>query len=57
MMTEFARTGKLWEKYNVVTGTHEVPLERYPTPAHHGWTSAAVAVLGDYLYEGCARFT
>ena len=50
IVTEFARTGKLWEKYNVVTGTHEVPLERYPTPPHHGWTSAAVAVLGNYLY-------
>jgi alpha,alpha-trehalase len=50
VLAEHERTGKLWEKYNAVTGGHDIPLERYPTPPHHGWTSAAVAVLGDYLY-------
>jgi alpha,alpha-trehalase len=54
MLGEYAKTGKLWEKYNVVTGGTEVPLERYPTPPHHGWSSAAVAVLGERVYGAAA---
>ncbi len=46
MLAQYAETGKLWEKYNVVTGGLEFPLERYPTVPFHGWSSAAAVVLG-----------
>ncbi len=46
MLGQYAETGKLWEKYNVVTGGLEFPLERYPTVPFHGWSSAAAVVLG-----------
>lgn len=39
-------TGQLWEKYDVERGGTDLPLERYPSVPMHGWTSAAVAVLG-----------
>lgn len=42
----FAETGKLWEKYNVVAGTLTFPHERYEVPPLHGWSSAAVVLLG-----------
>jgi alpha,alpha-trehalase len=54
MIKVYAKTGKLWEKYNVVTGGIELPVERYPTPPHRGWTSAAVAVLGKWVYGSAA---
>lgn len=50
MLETYAATGHLWEKYNVLTGGPELPLERYPTPPMHGWAAAAVAVLGRVLY-------
>ena len=46
MLGQYAETGKLWEKYNAVTGGLEFPLERYPTVPFHGWSSAAAVVLG-----------
>jgi hypothetical protein len=42
----YERTGQLWEKYNVVDGSLDFPLERYRVPPMHGWSSASVAVLG-----------
>lgn len=45
MLAQYAETGKLWEKYNVVTGETEF-FERYPNQALHGWSSAAAVVLG-----------
>ena len=42
----YERTGQLWEKYNVVDGSLDFPLERYLVPPMHGWSSASVAVLG-----------
>lgn len=50
MLTTYAATGQLWEKYNVLTGSPELPLERYPTPPLHGWSSAAAVILGRVLY-------
>lgn len=50
IVDQYRLTGRLWEKYNVVSGGIEIPVERYPTPPHHGWTSAAVAVLGEYAF-------
>lgn len=41
------RTGALWEKYDALSGGVEhLPVERYPSVPVHGWSSAAVAVLG-----------
>lgn len=42
----FERTGELWEKYNGVTGEPSVPVERYDSVPMHGWSAAALAVLG-----------
>lgn len=50
MLSQYAQTGKLWEKYNVVTGGLEFPLERYPSVPFHGWSSAAVVVLGRRVF-------
>lgn len=46
----FDRTGKIWEKYNVVDGNLDLPRERYPTVPMHGWSSAALAYLGNMLF-------
>ena len=46
------RTGRLWEKYNVVEGTLDLPLERYPSVGLHGWSSAAAVVLGRVAFGG-----
>ena len=47
----YDRTGHLWEKLSVVSGTTDLPRERYATPAFHGWSSASVALLGRRLFE------
>ena len=46
------RTGRLWEKYNVVEGHVELPLERYRSVGLHGWSSAAAVVLGRVAFGG-----
>jgi alpha,alpha-trehalase len=43
---EFERTGKFWEKYNVVEGTSNLPRERTPNVPLHGWSTAAAVWLG-----------
>jgi alpha,alpha-trehalase len=50
MIEQYRITGKLWEKYNVVKGNLSFPRERYTVPPFHGWTSAAVVVLGEYIF-------
>lgn len=50
MLKTYQKTGQLWEKYNVLTGGPEVPLERYPTPPMRGWSSAAALLLGRYAF-------
>ncbi len=50
MLEQYAQTGKLWEKYNVVTGGLTFPLERYPSVPFHGWSSAAAVVLGRRVF-------
>ena len=42
-------TGETYEKYNVVDGTLDLPNSRYGTITLHGWTSAAVVLLGRCL--------
>ncbi len=51
MLAQYEETGKLWEKYNVVTGGLEFPLERYPSVPFHGWSSAAAVVLGRRAFD------
>ncbi len=48
------RTGRLWEKYNVVEGSLELPNARYGILPMAGWTAACVAVLGRRLRKGAA---
>ncbi len=43
------RTGRLWEKYNVVDAGLELPNARYGVMPMQGWTAACVAVLGRRL--------
>ncbi len=40
----FRKTGKLWEKYDVVHGTIGMP-DRYPTPHGFAWTNACFLIL------------
>ncbi|BDZ55764.1 alpha,alpha-trehalase [Agromyces marinus] len=47
---EFHRTGALWEKYNVIDGGTDLPLERYPSVPMRGWSAASIAVLGAVAY-------
>jgi neutral trehalase len=53
MLQEYERTGKFWEKYNVVEGSVNLPRERTPVVPLHGWTTAAFAMLGRraFLYS------
>lgn len=44
-------TGRLWEKYNVVQGNLELPVERYALPAMHGFSSATAVLLGELLFR------
>ncbi|MGI8591546.1 MAG: trehalase family glycosidase [Nakamurella sp.] len=50
VVDQFDVTGRLYEKYNVVDGTIVLPNDRYGTIPLHGWTSAAVVLLGRRLY-------
>jgi alpha,alpha-trehalase len=51
MMQNWARTGHLWEKYNVVDGGIELPNARYGNLWMQGWTAAAVALLGRRVFR------
>ncbi|MCC5835198.1 MAG: hypothetical protein JJU20_10725 [Opitutales bacterium] len=51
MLRIYEETGELWEKYNVVDGSLELPIERYKTQPFHGWSSAAIADLGRTLFK------
>ena len=50
MLDQYQKTGKLWEKYNVVDGSLNLPLERYPIPPMHGFISATVVILGKRIF-------
>jgi len=47
----YQQTGELWEKYNVVKGNLEFPVERYTVPPMHGWTSATVVLFGKQIFN------
>lgn len=46
ILDNYNRFGELYEKYNVVDGSIVLPNARYGTIPLHGWTSAAVVLLG-----------
>lgn len=51
MMDEYARSGQLWEKYNVTDGTTTMPPAEHAGNRHmHGWTSAALVLLGNRVF-------
>jgi alpha,alpha-trehalase len=52
IVEQYDKTGKLWEKYNVVDGGITLPNSRYGTVPYVGWTAAAVVLLGRRLFEG-----
>ena len=51
MIEEYDRSGKFWEKYNVVEGNVNLPRERTPVVPLHGWTTAAFVWLGRRVFE------
>lgn len=51
MLELYEQTGKLWEKYNVVEGTTEIPVERAENVPFHGWTSSAAVLFGQLIFE------
>ncbi|NLP10857.1 hypothetical protein GX408_10730, partial [bacterium] len=46
----YQSTGKLWEKYNVIEGNLNLPVERYPAVPLHGWSCTSIAYLGRLLF-------
>jgi alpha,alpha-trehalase len=52
VLTQYQRTGQLWEKYNVVDGGVYLPNARCGNTRMHGWTAAAAALLGRNIFEG-----
>ncbi|MHB9035991.1 MAG: trehalase family glycosidase [Armatimonadota bacterium] len=51
VVDQYGRTGKLWEKYNILDCNVHLPFERYELPPMHGWTSGSVVFLSRYLDE------
>ncbi len=45
ILSRYRQTGKLYEKYHGDTGLEDVPQERYPNSAFHGWTAGVFAVF------------
>lgn len=46
LLAQYAKTGRLWEKYNVVDGSLILPNSRYGVLPLHSFTAAAVVLLG-----------
>lgn len=51
LLNHYQKSGNLWEKYNVVDGSLVLPNSRYGNVPMHGWTAAAVALLGRRLFR------
>jgi alpha,alpha-trehalase len=52
VIRNYEKTGDLWEKYNVLTGTTEV-VDEYKMPRMVGWTAGVFVYAADYL--GCLK--
>jgi alpha,alpha-trehalase len=51
LIEQYRKTGQLWEKYNMVDGSVVLPNARCGNIHMHGWTAAAAALLGRYVFE------
>ena len=54
LLEQYAKTGKLWEKYNVVDGSLILPNSRYGDIPMRSFTVAAVVLLGRRVFENQA---
>jgi alpha,alpha-trehalase len=45
------KTGKFWEKYNVVEASQDLPRERTPNVPLRGWSAASPVWLGHVVYR------
>ena len=52
LLDQHAKTGHLWEKYNVVEGSITLPNARCGNLWMQGWTAAAVVLLGRRVFDG-----
>jgi alpha,alpha-trehalase len=53
ILRQHRRTGKLWEKYNVVDGTLSLPNSRYGNASFPtSWTTAAAVLFGRRVFLG-----
>lgn len=50
MLSQYEKTGKIWEKYNVLDGSLILPNSRYGNSPYFSWTAAAVVILGRRLF-------
>lgn len=50
ILSTYAETGTLWEKYNVETGGNDVNNE-YEMPEMFGWTAGTFVYASDYLFK------
>jgi alpha,alpha-trehalase len=51
LISQYERTGHLWEKYNVVDGSLDLPNARSGNIWMRGWTAAAVVMLGRRVFR------
>lgn len=51
VVTTWEKTGQIWERYNGVTGSHDVPVERDPPQPLHGFSSASAVVVGRMAFN------
>jgi alpha,alpha-trehalase len=51
LLEQYKKTGRLWEKYNVVDGSLVLPNARYGNLPYHSFTAAAVVLLGRRVFE------
>lgn len=54
VIRNYEKTGDLWEKYNVVTGTTEV-VDEYKMPRMVGWTAGVFVFANDYLQAAAQK--
>jgi alpha,alpha-trehalase len=48
VISNYEKTGVLWEKYNAVTGTTKV-ADEYKMPSMVGWTAGVFVFAREYL--------
>jgi alpha,alpha-trehalase len=56
ILNQYARTGKLWEKYNLEDGGLVLPNARYGNIPYYSFTGAAAVMLGNYIFRDGSVF-